>query len=96
MTHHTWEKRLMVKMIAWNIAQCTDARRLLLEWDADIALIQEAKEPPSDLAARVTVDANPWQIGSFDFGLPSSYQTAPRLNGSTRNLWLKQTMVISQ
>jgi hypothetical protein len=38
----------MVKMIAWNIAQRPDAWRLLLDSDADIALLQEAREPPND------------------------------------------------
>jgi endonuclease/exonuclease/phosphatase family metal-dependent hydrolase len=75
----------MVKMIAWNIAQRGDAWRLLLESDADIALLQEAKEPPSDVTARVTVDANPWQTGSSRL-----WRTAiVKLSNRTQVEWLQ-------
>jgi hypothetical protein len=46
----------MMKMIAWNIAQSADAWRLLLDSNADVALLQEAGEPPADAAAKVHVD----------------------------------------
>jgi hypothetical protein len=50
----------MVKLIAWNIAQRGAAWRWLAESDADIALLQEAKEPPADIAARFAIDPVPW------------------------------------
>ena len=53
----------MVKMIAWNIAQRPVAWRWLLDSEADIGLPQEAKEPPADMAAKINVDAAPWQTG---------------------------------
>lgn len=43
----------MVKLIAWNIAQRDTAWGELLKSDADIALLQEAKPPPADVAAKV-------------------------------------------
>jgi exonuclease III len=54
----------MVKIITWNIARRADAWRWLVESDADIALLQEAKKPPADIAAAISVDAAAWQTGS--------------------------------
>jgi exonuclease III len=53
----------MVKMIAWNIARSSEAWRLLIASDADIALLQEAREPPADVAERINVDPAPWRTG---------------------------------
>jgi len=54
----------MVKVIAWNIQQRADAWRSLVGSDADVALLQEAKEPPPDVAARVKVNPGPWRTGA--------------------------------
>ena len=51
----------MVKMITWNIARREDAWRLLVDFDADIALLQEAAEPPADVAGMLDVDPAPWR-----------------------------------
>jgi endonuclease/exonuclease/phosphatase family metal-dependent hydrolase len=51
----------MVKVIAWNIARREEAWRCLLDTDADIALLQEATEPPPDVARRLDVDPAPWR-----------------------------------
>jgi endonuclease/exonuclease/phosphatase family metal-dependent hydrolase len=53
----------MVKIIAWNIARREEAWRCLLDTDADIALVQEATEPPVGVARRLEVDLAPWQTG---------------------------------
>jgi len=37
---------------------------LLADSDADIALLQETKEPPADVAAKVSVDPAPWRTGA--------------------------------
>jgi len=42
-----------VKIITWNLAQRDRAWRILPDTDADIALVQEATEPPSDIIAVV-------------------------------------------
>ena len=54
----------MVKIIAWNIARRSEPWRLLVASDADIALLQEAKEPPADVAARVSIDLDQWRTGA--------------------------------
>lgn len=51
----------MLKITAWNIARREEAWRRLLDSDSDIALLQEATEPPSDVARRLDVDAAPWR-----------------------------------
>lgn len=51
----------VVKMVTWNIAQREDVWRLLLDTDYDIALLQEAKAPPPNIAQRLDVDDAPWQ-----------------------------------
>ena len=52
-----------MKIIAWNIAQRAAAWRLLVDSDADLALLQEAREPPADVAAKLNVDPAPWRTG---------------------------------
>ena len=50
----------MVKLICWNIAGDRAPWRFLLDCDADIALLQEARTPPDDVAGRVEVDPAPF------------------------------------
>jgi endonuclease/exonuclease/phosphatase family metal-dependent hydrolase len=57
----TQTDELMMKMISWNIAQREEAWRLLLDVDADIALLQEATEPPADVARALDVDPASWR-----------------------------------
>ena len=49
-----------MKLISWNIAGRAEAWRQLLNSGADIALLQEATKPPSDVASQVEVDDEPW------------------------------------
>jgi len=49
-----------MKIISWNIARRDDAWRELLNMDADIALLQEATQPPPDVADKVIIDPAPW------------------------------------
>lgn len=51
----------MLRVLSWNIAHCTDGWRALTECDADVALLQEACEPPSDIASRFDLDTDPWR-----------------------------------
>lgn len=53
----------MLKLISWNMAQRKAAWQFLASSDVDIALVQEAKEPPAELAGRFSIDAAPWQTG---------------------------------
>lgn len=36
---------------------------MLIASDADIALLQEAKEPPADVAEKIDIDPTPWRTG---------------------------------
>lgn len=49
-----------MKVVSWNIAGRIPPWRCLTASDADIALLQEAAAPPSDVAERVEVDPAPW------------------------------------
>lgn len=51
----------MLKIVSWNIAHRPDAWRALVDTDADIALLQEACEPPSDVASRFDVGTAEWR-----------------------------------
>jgi endonuclease/exonuclease/phosphatase family metal-dependent hydrolase len=51
---------MTIRIISWNIAQREDAWRALLDSDADIALLQEATEPPVDVMRRIDVNPGPW------------------------------------
>ena len=55
-----------MKLISWNIARRQEAWRHLLDTDADIALLQEATEPPPDIASKIEVDTEPWQTCGAD------------------------------
>jgi exonuclease III len=54
----------MVKLIAWNIGGREAAWPMLLDSEADIALLQEAKEPPADISPKVKVATTPWHTGA--------------------------------
>ena len=51
----------MLRVLSWNIRRDPDAWRRLLDTDADVALLQEANEPPADVADAIEVDAAAWQ-----------------------------------
>jgi hypothetical protein len=55
----------MLKIVAWNIARRAEAWRCLADCDADIALLQEAAEPPVDLATRFEIDPAPWHTAGL-------------------------------
>ena len=59
-----------VKIICWNIAHRHEPWRRLLEMDADIALLQEAGEPPPEVAERITTGDAPWRIPGQDAKAP--------------------------
>ena len=43
----------MIKVVCWNIAKRPEPWRQLLQMDADVALLQEAVTPPSDVSDQV-------------------------------------------
>ena len=66
----------MTKIISWNIARRREPWRHLLDMDADIALLQEAAEPPPEIAARVAIDPAPWRLVGADANPTRSWRTA--------------------
>jgi endonuclease/exonuclease/phosphatase family metal-dependent hydrolase len=50
-----------VKLISWNINQRLEPWHILLESGADIALLQEASQPPAAATAGVDVSPGPWR-----------------------------------
>jgi hypothetical protein len=77
----------MLKLVSWNIAQRADAWRSLLDSDSDIALLQEAIEPPADVAPRLGVDLGPWRTAGA--GLKRPWRTAVvKLSDRVRVQWL--------
>ncbi len=63
-----------MKIISWNIAHSHDPWRCLLKSDADIALLQEATKPPSDVSPHIEVDNSPWV--TVDGGSQNKWRTA--------------------
>jgi len=64
----------MVKIVAWNIARREDAWRRLQECNADMALLQEASPPPTDIAHEFDIDPAPWRTDGA--GLNRAWRTA--------------------
>jgi len=51
----------MAKIVSWNIAKREEAWRKLQESDADFALLQEANQPPAEVADSVQIDPQAWK-----------------------------------
>ncbi len=63
-----------MKIISWNIAHSKDPWRYLLKSDADIALLQEASKPPTEVSQHIEVDNNSWV--TIDGGSYNKWRTA--------------------
>ena len=50
-----------MKIISWNVNHRPEAWGCLLDMDADVALLQEASEPPNDIFPCNAVDHMPWE-----------------------------------
>ena len=64
-----------MRIISWNIAGRDKPWRALADMDVDMALLQEAKEPPPDVAERVEVDPAPWEI-TGGYATPQQWRAA--------------------
>ena len=60
------ERQLSIKIVSWNIARRTAPWQRLLEMDADVALLQEAAEPPREVAKHMEVNPSPWHTAGRD------------------------------
>jgi len=59
-----------VKIVSWNIACKHAAWSCLLKTDADVALLQEASEPPPEVAKRIEAGPEPWHTPGVDARRP--------------------------
>ncbi len=82
----------MLKLISWNIAHRQKAWHSLLDTDADVALLQEAAEPPADVRSRIEVNPAPWVTGGA--GLNRPWRTAiAKLSNQVKVEWVDQKSV---
>jgi len=82
----------MMKIITWNIARREDAWRALLDIDADIALLQEAIEPPSDIAGHLDIDPATWRTSGAGKNRP--WRTAIiKLSKQIQVEWLEAKLI---
>ncbi len=59
-----------MKIVSWNVRRNPESWRILAEMGADVALLQEAAEPPQDVAGRVDVDEASWSTAGTDASRP--------------------------
>lgn len=94
----------MIKLVSWNIAKRRNAWRELCELDADVALLQEAGDVPSDVSG--TVDDGPlasWdpQVWNADYGdrwstgLSERWCKIVKLSDRVEVEWFRQVSPIS-
>lgn len=82
----------MLKIISWNIGRRDDAWRALLDTDADIALLQEATQPPSDVAKKLNIDPAPWITTGA--GKTRKWKAAiVDLSGKSKINWIKSRSI---
>ncbi len=93
------------KVVCWNIGRRRKPWRQLLKMDADVALLQEAVLPPSEVACRV--DTGPeahwdshvwnsrWWEGRFD-NLYDRWPMVVKLSDRVEVEWFKQVSPISE
>ncbi len=72
MTHSTRP----IKIISWNIRRSARCWEWLVDSDVDVALLQEAAEPPRKVAARIEVDSAPWRLAGRDSYRPRAWRSA--------------------
>ena len=65
-----------MKVISWNIARRPRCWERLLESGADVALLQEAAEPPPEIAGRIEVNPAPWSTAGADTTRLRPWRTA--------------------
>ena len=54
---------MSLKIISWNIGHRSKLWLDVAGLDADVALLQEACEPPTDIKTRLAIDSQPWMTG---------------------------------
>ena len=79
-----------MKIISWNIAHRSQPWYWLLKIDADLALLQEASEPPPEVAKHIEVNPDPWRTAGSDTYRPRRWRAAVvRLSDRVRVDWIE-------
>ncbi len=91
---------MAVVVVSWNIAKRHEPWRQLLEMDADVALLQEAGQPPPDVADRIDTipkehwDSHLWNSTSWWEGrwprLHDRWPMVVKLSDRVEVEWFKQ------
>ena len=97
--------RRPIKVVCWNIATMRDPWRELVEMDADVALLQEARRPPDDVAGKVDIgpdahwDSHVWNSRWWEEGrfnkLYDRWSMVVKLSDRVEVEWFKQVSPIS-
>ena len=91
------------RIVSWNIAKRQEPWRQLARMDADIALLQEAVSPPSDVAGSVDTgpaehwDSHVWNSRWYEDRYPKLYDRWPmvvKLSDRVEVEWFKQVSPI--
>ena len=78
-----------MKIVSWNVARRSEPWRWLLDMDADLALLQEAAPPPSDVAGLLEVNPGPFEIAG-GYQQPQRWRTAiVRLSDRIKVEWIE-------
>ena len=78
-----------MKIVSWNIGRRSECWKQLLDTGADIALLQEATEPPPEIAERIEVDPAPWCTAGADTARLRPWRTAvAKLTNQVQVTWI--------
>ena len=95
----------MTRIVSWNIAARHEPWRQLLKMDADVALLQEAGSPPSDVARKVDTgpvehwDSHVWNSHWYEGRFNNLFDRWPKvvkLSDRVEVEWFKQVSPISE
>ena len=95
----------MTKVVSWNVSKRQEPWRQLLKMDADVALLQEAGEPPADVADRLGVgkkehwDSHCWNSRWYEGRFKNLYDRWTRvvkLSDRVEVEWFKQVSPIGE
>ena len=65
-----------MRIVSWNIAHRHEPWSCLLDMDVDVALLQEAGEPPAAVAGRIETGGAPWLTAGADVYRARRWRTA--------------------
>ena len=83
----------MIKVVCWNINKMHEPWRVLVEMDADVALLQEVGTVPEDVLDRVELSPHiPWLSHDLTSGYPhyDRWPMVVKLSDRVRVEWFRQ------